>query len=104
MLAQRRLILTPSQADGRLIKVFPKIGGYQTPADNSKAPANAPNGPRATRNNTKDQVVDGSMGFSADLTQSDNSLASRTSKPLYSDKIVAGNQRGRGFQKRGGKR
>ncbi|KEY64280.1 hypothetical protein S7711_06326 [Stachybotrys chartarum IBT 7711] len=96
------------QADGRLIKVFPKPGGYQPPSSTSSnhPPSNAPNGPRASRGpnkTTNDQVVDGSQGFS-DLIDTRPSSGSGA-RPLYSDQIVAGNRRGRGSQRgRGGGR
>ncbi|POR37173.1 Uncharacterized protein TPAR_02647 [Tolypocladium paradoxum] len=86
-------------ADGRLLKVYPKVGGYQPSASTNSPPANAPNGPRATRNTARDQVIDGSMGFSGDLMDTDNNSSKSSSRPLYSDKIVAGNRRGRGFQR-----
>ncbi|KND92810.1 hypothetical protein TOPH_02515 [Tolypocladium ophioglossoides CBS 100239] len=86
-------------ADGRLLKVYPKVGGYQPSTSTNLPPANAPNGPRATRNTTRDQVIDGSMGFSGDLMDADNNSSNSSSRPLYSDKIVAGNRRGRGFQR-----
>ncbi|KAF4962211.1 hypothetical protein FZEAL_10991, partial [Fusarium zealandicum] len=35
-------------ADGRIIKVYPKIGGFQAPST-SNAPSNAPSGPRGSR-------------------------------------------------------
>lgn len=68
------------QADGRLLKVYPKVGG------------NAPTGPRSERQKQpNDQVVDGSMGFPDTNSKSG----------LYSDKMV--NTRSRGGQ-RGGQR
>ncbi|PNY27221.1 Uncharacterized protein TCAP_02843 [Tolypocladium capitatum] len=85
-------------ADGRLLKVYPRVGGYQPSASTNSPPANAPNGPRAARNTTRDQVIDGSMGFSGDLMDADNNSSRSSSRPLYSDKIVAGNRRGRRFQ------
>lgn len=87
------------QADGRLLKVYPKIGGYQPSTSTNSPPANAPNGPRATRNATRDQVIDGTMGFSADLMDTENISSNSSSRPLYSDKIVSGYRRGRGFQR-----
>ncbi|KAM5345526.1 hypothetical protein ACJ41O_011387 [Fusarium nematophilum] len=93
-------------ADGRIIKVYPKIGISQA-TSNSKAPINAPSGPRGSRGakgNTNDNIVDGSMGF-PDLmdTSTSNGSSSRTDQ-LYSDKLVGGNRRGRGGQRgRGGR-
>ncbi|KAH6890348.1 hypothetical protein B0T10DRAFT_485617 [Thelonectria olida] len=100
-------------ADGRIIKVYPKIGGYQS--DKDTPPPNAPNGPRNSRSNNKntannnDNIVDGSMGFSNDLmdTVNTNGSSSRSDR-LYSDRLVnggnGGNRRGRGGQRgRGGR-
>jgi hypothetical protein len=75
-------------ADGRLIKVYPKIGNQ---------PSSAPTTRRSTRNVADDQIVDGSHGFPEPAQPT-----------LYSDKIVGnngggntnrrsrGNHRGRG--------
>ncbi|CAM1502841.1 Fc.00g076170.m01.CDS01 [Cosmosporella sp. VM-42] len=98
-------------ADGRLIKVYPKIGGgYQSPSAaerSNEPPSNAPNGPRSSRPAKNDQIIDGSMGF-ADLTANGTNGASPKNDRLYSDKLVGGgnggNRRGRGFQRgRGGR-
>ncbi|KAF4510405.1 hypothetical protein G6O67_002293 [Ophiocordyceps sinensis] len=70
-------------ADGRILKVYPKLGGH---------PPSQANVPRAT-----EQVVDGTMGFSKDLTGTDSRSSSSSGRPLYSDKIVARGRRGRGF-------
>ncbi|OHE90754.1 hypothetical protein CORC01_13951 [Colletotrichum orchidophilum] len=79
-------------ADGRIIKVYPKPGGYKEPASR---PANT----RSTSSN----VVDGTNGFPEAMEQDDGGL--------YSDKLVStggngggnSNRRGRGFN-RGGRR
>ncbi|KAJ4162470.1 hypothetical protein NW754_013898 [Fusarium falciforme] len=93
-------------ADGRIIKVYPKIGGTQaTPSSN--APSNAPSGPRSTRQpkpNNNDSIVDGSMGFPDLMDTSNTNGNSSRSDQLYSDKLVGGNRRGRGGQRgRGGR-
>ncbi|KAG5756098.1 hypothetical protein H9Q72_001445 [Fusarium xylarioides] len=89
-------------ADGRIIKVYPKLGA---PASNtvtsSNAPRNAPSGPRGTRGkkpNANDNIVDGSMGF-PDLMDKITTNGSSRNNQLYSDKIVGGNRRGRGGQR-----
>ncbi|KAH7313306.1 hypothetical protein B0I35DRAFT_434832 [Stachybotrys elegans] len=95
-------------ADGRIIRVWAKAGGSNAANGStvSNPPANAPSGPRgASRPNkqsTSDNVIDGSMGFS-DAMETDVVSSSNT-RPLYSDRMVAGgNRRGRGFQRgRGG--
>ncbi|UNI21550.1 hypothetical protein JDV02_007530 [Purpureocillium takamizusanense] len=90
-------------ADGRILKVYAKPGGYSSPATTSSPPANAPNGPRATRATTRDQVVDGRLGFGDDLMDTDmasSSSKASTRQPLYSDRLIAGNRRSRG---RGGR-
>ncbi|EXM30926.1 hypothetical protein FOTG_03836 [Fusarium oxysporum f. sp. vasinfectum 25433] len=94
-------------ADGRIIKVYPKLGA---PSSNtitsSNAPRNAPSGPRGTRGNkpnANDNFVDGSMGF-PDLMDTTTTNGSSRNNQLYSDKIVGGNRRGRGGQRgRGGR-
>ncbi|KAH7127681.1 hypothetical protein EDB81DRAFT_809822 [Dactylonectria macrodidyma] len=97
-------------ADGRLIKVYPKLGGYQAP-EKATPPPNAPSGPRGSRTsknaaNNNDNFVDGSMGF-PDLmdtsTPNTNGSSSRSSQ-LYSDRLVNGNRRGRGNQRGRGNR
>ncbi|KAF5672861.1 hypothetical protein FHETE_3580 [Fusarium heterosporum] len=97
-------------ADGRIIKVYPKLGAPSStsPSNNapSAAPNNAPSGPRSTRMNrysNNDNVVDGSMGF-PDLMNTSTTNGSSRSNQLYSDKLVGGNRRGRGGQRgRGGR-
>ncbi|KAF4442486.1 hypothetical protein FACUT_1986 [Fusarium acutatum] len=88
-------------ADGRIIKVYPKLGAPSSNAiTSSNAPRNAPSGPRGTRGNkpnANDNIVDGSMGF-PDLMDTTTNGSSRNNQ-LYSDKIVGGNRRGRGGQR-----
>ncbi|KAK5988822.1 hypothetical protein PT974_10316 [Cladobotryum mycophilum] len=80
-------------ADGRIIQVFAKPGGYKPEQ----------NGP-STRSTTREQVVDGKNGFSNDLMSTDNSTSSNGNRLFYMDKGGAANKRGRGFQKgRGGR-
>ncbi|KAK1999858.1 hypothetical protein LX36DRAFT_655105 [Colletotrichum falcatum] len=81
-------------ADGRIIKVYPKPGGYkETVAANGSRPANAWS--------TSSHVIDGTNGFPEQMEEDDGGL--------YSDRIVnagggaRGNRRGRGFD-RGGRR
>ncbi|KAM0436187.1 hypothetical protein ACHAPT_003079 [Fusarium lateritium] len=92
-------------ADGRIIKVYPKIGGSQA-APSSNAPSNAPSGPRSTRQAkpNNDSIVDGSMGFPDLMDTSNTNGNSSRSDQLYSDRLVGGNRRGRGGQRgRGGR-
>lgn len=70
-------------ADGRMLKVYPKIGGTKA----SSAPRDAPTGPRAMAN---DQVVDGTMGFP------------EPDERLYSDRMVGRDSRN-GFDNRRGR-
>ncbi|KAM0334032.1 hypothetical protein ACHAQA_001052 [Verticillium albo-atrum] len=88
-------------ADGRLIKVYPKPGGYKEPASQrSQAPHNAPNGPRSQRSNDNN-VVDGSHGFNDEPKDEEQPYYYSTERSgLYSDKLVGSNRRGRGFQQR----
>ncbi|KAJ0316736.1 hypothetical protein Brms1b_005296 [Colletotrichum noveboracense] len=88
-------------ADGRVIKVYPKPGGYK----DTNAPAST-NGFRDARP-TSSNVIDGSNGF-PEPVQADNTGGNG----LYSDKMVGrgnggggggGNRRGRGWN-RGGRR
>ncbi|OAA44865.1 hypothetical protein NOR_03619 [Metarhizium rileyi] len=88
-------------ADGRLIKIYPKVGGYQASGieRNNEPPANAPSGPKSSKASNRDQVVDGSMGF-PDLMDTDGRSNNPTGNSrLYSDKMVGGNKRGRGPQR-----
>ncbi|KAF5669121.1 hypothetical protein FCIRC_9368 [Fusarium circinatum] len=91
-------------ADGRIIKVYPKLGAPSSNAiTSSNAPRNAPSGPRGTRGNkpnanANDNIVDGSMGF-PDLMDTTTTNGTSRNNQLYSDKIVGGNRRGRGGQR-----
>lgn len=84
------------QADGRIIKVYPKPGGY-------KARDSPFSGRQAS--STRDQVVDGSLGFpDRDLMDAENvPPPPRSSSRLHyageGHKHAAVNRRGRGFQK-----
>ncbi|KAI1854794.1 hypothetical protein JX265_002433 [Neoarthrinium moseri] len=84
-------------ADGRLLHVYHKPGGYSPPT-----------GPRAqrlqeTRPGGNTVIVDGSNGFGEPMETADAGFGGGGSG-LYSDSLVAGgnNRRGRGFQSRGG--
>ncbi|EFQ33301.1 hypothetical protein CGRA01v4_06990 [Colletotrichum graminicola] len=82
-------------ADGRIIKVYPKPGGYKEPvAANGSRPANVWS--------ASSHVVDGTNGFPEQMAEDDGTL--------YSDRIVnagggggRGTRKGRGFD-RGGRR
>lgn len=74
------------QADGQVLKVYPKIGGLPSSSSN-----------RAAKDIGKDQIIDGSLGF-PDPNQKHQ---------LYSDRLVGGgnsNRRGRGGQRGRGSR
>ncbi|KAK2594222.1 hypothetical protein QQS21_008064 [Conoideocrella luteorostrata] len=93
-------------ADGRVIRMYPKVGGYKPPtSQRNEPPANAPSGPKNSKASTRDhEVVDGSMGF-PDLVNTENKQSSMGTNRLYSDRMVGGNRRGRGPQRaRGGGR
>ncbi|KOS18404.1 putative RNA-binding protein [Escovopsis weberi] len=81
------------RADGRVIQVFAKPGGYQP--DHS-----ARNGAHAHAN-TRSQIVDGRNGFSEDLMAVDNTASSSAGvdRLFYIDKAGPANKRGRGFQR-----
>ncbi|KJK76663.1 hypothetical protein H634G_07704 [Metarhizium anisopliae BRIP 53293] len=85
-------------ADGRVIQIYPKVGGHQTSTTANEPPANAPSGPKSSKVSTRDQVVDGSMGF-PDPMDTNGSTNWAGNNRLYSDRMVAGNKRGRGFQR-----
>ncbi|KHO00837.1 uncharacterized protein MAM_01615 [Metarhizium album ARSEF 1941] len=91
------------QADGRVIKIYPKVGGYPASAadQTNEAPANAPSGPRSSLASARDQVVDGSMGFPdlMDTNGSTPAAGNNHSNRLYSDRMVGGSKRGRAFQR-----
>ncbi|PTB62242.1 hypothetical protein BBK36DRAFT_1185984, partial [Trichoderma citrinoviride] len=85
-------------ADGRILKVYPKPGGYKPPRDSSSS-GRQPSSTRA-------QVVDGSMGFPEnDLMATDNMPASRNSSNnrlnynANNNNNDSGHRRGRGFQR-----
>ncbi|KAH6687486.1 hypothetical protein F5X68DRAFT_275950 [Plectosphaerella plurivora] len=77
-------------ADGRVIKVYAKPGGY---TDNNAAPSRP-----ARQSHTDGNIVDGSNGFYVDLTAS-NGGASRGQ--LYSDRLIDTNRRGQGRGRNG---
>ncbi|KAJ6786563.1 hypothetical protein PWT90_07321 [Aphanocladium album] len=78
-------------ADGRLLKVYPKVGGYQA----------------AVSKPARGQVVDGSMGFGGggNVMQSvSGNNSSSNGSDLFSDKMIAGaNKRGGRGGRRGGR-
>ncbi|KAG6014989.1 hypothetical protein E4U43_005911 [Claviceps pusilla] len=86
-------------ADGRIIKLYPKMGGYQPPIPSTKnePPANAPTGPKSTNPATRDQVVDGKMGFPEPVNNADTQNHLAGSSRLYSDNLARGNRGGRGI-------
>ncbi|KAK7398339.1 hypothetical protein QQX98_012294, partial [Neonectria punicea] len=80
-------------ADGRLIKVYPKIGGLQA-TEKASPPFNAPSGPRGPRNgknapSNNGNVVDGSQGFPDLMDASSANTNGSSSRPdrLYSDRL-----------------
>ncbi|KAG6040445.1 hypothetical protein E4U41_000485 [Claviceps citrina] len=82
-------------ADGRLIKLYPKVGGYkpQIPLpEQNDPPPTAPRAPKSTNTGpaTRDQVIDGSLGF-PDLTNADAPKGFGKTSTLYSDKMAGGN-------------
>ncbi|KAL7786699.1 hypothetical protein V8C37DRAFT_391762 [Trichoderma ceciliae] len=85
-------------ADGRIIKVYPKPGGYR-PSRESPSSGRQPS-------STRDQVVDGSRGFPGnnDLMDPENVVqpSTRSNRLHYNNdgnKSHSVNKRGRGFQK-----
>jgi len=86
-----------SQADGRVIKVYPKPRGYQS-GPSSLLSGQQPR--RETRQSSN--IVDGSMGFPDSANEEQpRSAAGPAGSGLYSDKIIGNNRRGRDF--RGGR-
>ncbi|KAL7811081.1 hypothetical protein V8C26DRAFT_422526 [Trichoderma gracile] len=87
-------------ADGRILKVYPKPGGYKPARDSSSSSGRQPSSTRA-------QVVDGSMGFPEnDLMATDNmpphSRNSSNNRLNYSNNNNnndSSHRRGRGFQR-----
>ncbi|KJZ76033.1 hypothetical protein HIM_04489 [Hirsutella minnesotensis 3608] len=88
-------------ADGRLLKVYPKIGGYQPSTPSTAAPTGPANGTVASRNPPRERVADSGVGCTTDLFGDKSNSLGGPGRPLYSDKIVARNQRGRGFRRGG---
>ncbi|TFB01538.1 hypothetical protein CCMA1212_006226 [Trichoderma ghanense] len=85
-------------ADGRILKVYPKPGGYKPPRDSSSSGRQS--------SSTRAQVVDGSMGFPEnDLMATDNmpprSRNSSNSRLNYNNNNNhdGAQRRGRGFQR-----
>ncbi|KAH8895103.1 hypothetical protein GQ53DRAFT_820739 [Thozetella sp. PMI_491] len=74
-------------ADGRVLHVYPKVGGGAAPT--------APSAPRRERN---DGVVDGTLGFDDPMDTSSSTANTRSNGDggLYSDRMVQSNRRGRG--------
>ncbi|KAM3514887.1 hypothetical protein MY11210_001492 [Beauveria gryllotalpidicola] len=96
-------------ADGRILKVYPKVGGYQHSAGSStgqqqqqqQQQQRLSKGGRQQRN---EQVVDGTMGFSGgDLMQSVVGHNSKQSGDLLSDKMIGGGRRSGRGGRRGGR-
>ncbi|KAG6062500.1 hypothetical protein E4U32_002244 [Claviceps aff. humidiphila group G2b] len=80
-------------ADGRVLKMYPKLGGYKpsNPPTEHEAPANAPSGPRNTNPATaRHHIVDGSMGFPDPMNNSDPYFYAAASTRLYSDDLARG--------------
>ncbi|TQV92568.1 RNA-binding protein, rrm type [Cordyceps javanica] len=76
-------------ADGRILKVYPKVGGYQ-PSSSSGTYQQQRTG----------QVIDGSMGFAGgEAVQSISSNS--TGADLFSDRMVAGKRGSRGGRRGG---
>ncbi|ATY67488.1 RNA-binding rrm type [Cordyceps militaris] len=75
-------------ADGRILKVYPKVGGYQ------------PSGSAGQQRNP--QGADGSRVFAgADVVQSVFGNSNQASGDLFSDRMVAGKRGGRGGRRGG---
>ncbi|KAM3563844.1 hypothetical protein ARSEF4850_002143 [Beauveria asiatica] len=89
-------------ADGRILKVYPKVGGYQHSVGSSTGQQQSlSKGGRQQRN---EQVVDGTMGFAGgDLMQSVAGHNSKQSGDLFSDKMIAGGRRAGRGGRRGGR-
>ncbi|KAK4068221.1 uncharacterized protein Triagg1_7464 [Trichoderma aggressivum f. europaeum] len=87
------LTIPPSKADGRILKVYAKPGGYKPSRDSASG----------RQSSHRDQVVDGSMGFpDNDLMDTENVPPSTRGNRLHYDggkNNSANNKRGRGFQK-----
>ncbi|KAK4059107.1 hypothetical protein Trihar35433_11203 [Trichoderma harzianum] len=80
-------------ADGRILKVYAKPGGYKPSRDSASGRQSSSH---------RDQVVDGSMGFADnDLMDTENVPPSTRGNRLHYDggKNNSANKRGRGFQK-----
>ncbi|EGR53002.1 uncharacterized protein TRIREDRAFT_54615 [Trichoderma reesei QM6a] len=93
-------------ADGRILKVYPKPGGYKPPRDSPSLSASSSGGRQPS--STRAQVVDGSMGFPEnDLMATDNmpprSRNSSNNRLNYHNTNNNNNdsaqRRGRGFQR-----
>ncbi|KAG5914090.1 hypothetical protein E4U53_004713 [Claviceps sorghi] len=83
-------------ADGRVIKLYPKVGGYKPsfPSTQNEPAVNAPTGPKGPGTATRDQVIDGSMGFPDSANNPGAETQPDASPRLYSDNIARGNRGG----------
>lgn len=84
---------SPFKADGRILKVYAKPGGYKPSRDSASGRQSSSH---------RDQVVDGSLGFpDNDLMDTENVPPSTRGNRLHYDggKNNSANKRGRGFQK-----
>ncbi|KAG6002118.1 hypothetical protein E4U21_003444 [Claviceps maximensis] len=92
-------------ADGRIIKMYPKVGGYKPPipSTQNEPPANAPTGPKSTNTATatRDQIIDGSMGFPDSVEPPGAPTYSAAPSRLYSDNVVRSHRGGSGIFHRG---
>ncbi|PHH53773.1 putative RNA-binding protein [Ceratocystis fimbriata CBS 114723] len=94
-------------ADGRIIKVFPKPGGYVLPNYEASAAASSSNG---MERRAMPVIVDGSHGFAEETyddspsyqqdatTRASGSVQITPPSRLYSDDLVARTRKGRGFK------
>ncbi|KAM3499612.1 hypothetical protein MY10362_007145 [Beauveria mimosiformis] len=89
-------------ADGRILKVYPKVGGYQHSAGSSTGQQQRLSKGGGQQRNQ--QVVDGTMGFAGgDLMQSVAGHNSKQSGDLFSDKMIGGGRRAGRGGRRGGR-
>ncbi|KAM3529010.1 hypothetical protein MY4038_005604 [Beauveria bassiana] len=89
-------------ADGRILKVYPKIGGYQHAGSSTGQQQQGLS--KRGRQQRNEQVVEGTMGFAGgDLMQSVVSHNSKQSGDLFSDRMIGGGRRAGRGGRRGGR-
>ncbi|OAQ98041.1 hypothetical protein LLEC1_06876, partial [Akanthomyces lecanii] len=91
-------------ADGRILKVYPKVGGYQ-PSSSTTGQQQHQKAPRGQQQQQQQQqqqhIVDGTMGFPGGDVMQSTPGGSKQSGDLFSDRMLPGKRGGRGGRRGG---